>query len=159
MIIGFLIKKERSCVNIMRIVTHINCTTHSKLSISGKILIKTDVSACISYIFLMLYCALRYLSCDSLLILFVSCILRIYGWIGTLLYRFKKKIDEKKFSILEVISSASYCTMWQENMNKFSRLPHEVWLWYTKIIKNPWKTHEYDFFSYATQTFQFFWTC
>ncbi len=47
----------------------------------------------------------------------------IYGWIATLLYRFKKKIDEKKFSILEVISSASYCTMWQENMNKFSRLP------------------------------------
>ncbi len=31
----------------------------------------------------------------------------IYGWIAKLLYRLEKKMDEKKFSILEILSSAS----------------------------------------------------
>ncbi len=31
----------------------------------------------------------------------------VYGLIATLLYRFEKKMDEKKFSILEIVSSAS----------------------------------------------------
>jgi hypothetical protein len=31
----------------------------------------------------------------------------IYGWIATLLYRLEKKMDEKKFLILEIVSSVS----------------------------------------------------
>jgi hypothetical protein len=60
----------------------------------------------------------------------------IYGWIATLLYRSVKKIDEKKFSILNTMISALCSIIWEEYMNEFSRLPLSNCPRYDSFSKN-----------------------